>query len=120
MPAFESLAVWQKAHELALEIYGLTEHLPQEERYGLVSQLRRAAVSVAANIVEGHARGTPAAFGHFLSIGLGSLAEVQCLLLLCRDIGYLSGEQVQRGEVLAAGLVRMMHKLKDTIADKER
>ena len=119
MPAFESLAVWQKAHKLALEIYGLTEHLPQEERYGLVSQLRRAAVSVAANIVEGHARATPAEFARFLSIGLGSLAEVQCLLLLCRDIGYLSGEQLQRGEVLAAGLVRMMHKFKDTVVDRE-
>ncbi len=104
---------------MALEIYGLAEHLPQEERYGLVSQLRRAAVSVAANIVEGHARATPAEFGHFLSIAIGSLAEVQYLLLLCRDIGYLSGEQVQRGEVLAAGLVRMMHKFKDTIADQD-
>ena len=119
MPAFESLAVWQNAHKLALEIYGLTERLPQEERYGLVSQLRRAAVSVAANIVEGHARATPAEFARFLSIGIGSLAEVQCLLLLCRDIGYLSGEQLQRGEVLAAGLVRMMHKFKDTVGDQE-
>jgi len=115
MPAFESLAVWQKAHELALSIYQLTVRLPGEEKFGLTSQLRRAAVSVAANIVEGHARQSRGDFARFVSIALGSAAELRYLLLLCRDLGYLTDADVHPLGSDIAGLIRMLDKLRDEL-----
>ena len=115
MPAFESLAVWRKAHELALSIYQMTVRLPGEEKFGLTSQLRRAAVSVAANIVEGHARQSQGDFARFVSIALGSAAELQYLLLLCRDLGYVSATDIQPLISQIAGLRRMLDKLRDEL-----
>jgi len=70
---FRDLNVWQKSHNLVLEIYKITTYLPKEERYGLVSQLRRSTVSVATNIVEGFKRNSRKDYAHFISIATGSL-----------------------------------------------
>jgi four helix bundle protein len=86
---FEDLKVWQKAHELVTRIYKDVS-LPSEERYGLESQLRRAAVSIPANIAEGCRRQYEKEFIQFLSIALGSLSEVRYYLILCKDLGYIS------------------------------
>jgi len=77
---YRRLVAWQKADLLAHEIYFITQSFPKEEIYGLTSQLRRAALSVPANIVEGHARLSRNEFHHFLSIALGSLSEVEYFL----------------------------------------
>ena len=111
MPEFENLAVWRKAHELTLLTYQLTRSLPEEEKYGLSSQLRRAGVSIAANIVEGHARQSQQDFARFISIALGSAAELQYLLLLCRDLDYLTDTDIHQASSDAAGLSRMLRKL---------
>ena len=87
MGSFQDLNVWQKAMKLVREVYELTAQLPKEEKYGIVSQLRRASVSVPSNIAEGHGRSSKRDFSRFLSIALGSLREVQTLLLLCDDLG---------------------------------
>lgn len=85
---FRNLAVWQRSHHLALQIYTLSKSFPSEERFGVTSQLRRAAVSVPTNIAEGSKRRQPRDFAHFLNIAEGSLAEVEYLLILSKDLGY--------------------------------
>jgi four helix bundle protein len=89
MAPYERLAAWRHCHRLALEIYRVTAAFPSEERYGLVSQARRAAFSAAANIVEGSAKRGRAEFRRFLDISLGSLAELSYLLRLASDLGML-------------------------------
>ncbi len=89
---FTDLKVWQRSHALVLEVYRLTRQFPDEERYGLVSQLRRAAVSVPANIAEASRRRGPRDYARFLNQAESSLAETEYLLILCRDLGYLPGE----------------------------
>jgi four helix bundle protein len=90
MQDFRDLKVWQKAHELTLDVYRRTAPFPKEELYGLTSQLRRACASTAANIVEGRSRGSDADFARFLQIASGSAAEAEYHLLLARDLGHLS------------------------------
>lgn len=80
LEGYKRLIAWQKANELAKRIYLITQTFPKSELYGLVAQLRRAALSVPANIVEGYARVNKNEFRRFLSIGLGSLAEVEYFL----------------------------------------
>ncbi len=90
MQDFKRLKVWEKSHALVLKIYKQTAKFPKEEVYGLTSQIRRAAVSVAANICEGCARGGDNDFARFLRISLGSASEVKCELLIAFDLGFLS------------------------------
>ncbi len=90
MKDFRTLAVWQKSHELALSIYGETKMFPKEETFGLTSQMRRAASSVSANIAEGCGRGSDADLSRFLQIAFGSISELDCHLILARDLNLLS------------------------------
>src|SRR5438128_7442046 len=87
--SYQDLKVWNIAMQLALEVYRITEPFPQSERFGLTSQLRRAAVSVASNIAEGHARSTRGEYRHLLSIARGSAIEVEVQLFLAEQIGYV-------------------------------
>jgi four helix bundle protein len=89
----EDLVAWQKAMGLARAAYAATKTFPKEEVFGLTSQMRRAAVSVPANIAEGAARGTTKEFLQFLMIARGSLAELGTLVTLANDLGYLDRAQ---------------------------
>ena len=82
MPPYERLLAWQKAHALALRVYSLSAMWPPDERFGLTSQIRRAAVSVPTNIAEGVIKRGPKEFRRFLDIALGSQTEVRYLLRL--------------------------------------
>ena len=84
------LIVWQKSHELVLKIYETTKDFPKDEMFGLTSQIRRAAVSIPSNIVEGKARGSNKDFNRFLLIARASLEEVKYQLLLAKDLKYIS------------------------------
>jgi four helix bundle protein len=88
-PPYENLKSWQKSHELVLAIYTETTRWPTDEKYGLISQIRRAAVSVGTNLAEGSARLGGRELRRFADIGLGSLAEVSYLLRTARDLGYM-------------------------------
>lgn len=88
MQDFRRLAVWQRSHAITLAIYRMTDHFPPEERFGLSNQLRRAAASVPTNIAEGSKRRRPGDYARFLNIALASLAEVEYLVMLSRDLGY--------------------------------
>jgi len=90
---FQDLIVWQKAYQLGLEIYKLTSNYPKEEQFGITSQLRRAATSIAVNIAEGNSRQSPKEFKQFISIAKGSLSEVETWLMFSRDLGYISNDK---------------------------
>jgi four helix bundle protein len=86
----EDLQVWRLARSTAVAVYRLTAQLPPEERFGLQSQMRRAAVSVVSNIAEGAGRRSSAEFQRFIAVSLGSLAELETQSLLCEDLGLLA------------------------------
>ena len=95
MANYKDLQVWHKAMDLATAVYKITANFPREEKYALVDQLRRAAVSVPSNIAEGHSRNTANDFKIFLSIALGSLAEIETQLELARRFGYVTDTDLQ-------------------------
>src|SRR3989344_1952684 len=92
---FQDLKVWQRAHELVLEVYGLTKKFPSEERYALANQVRRAVISVASNIVEGFNRISIRDSLHFYAIARASLEEAKYQLLVALDLGYLADSSYQ-------------------------
>src|SRR5690606_31706791 len=92
MRDFRRLQVWQRAHQLTLAVYRVTEAFPKDELYGFTSQTRRAATSVPTNIAEGCGRESTIDFARFLQIAMGSAKELEYQLLLARDLGYLSQE----------------------------
>src|SRR5512144_3345374 len=92
--SFRGLLVWQQGMELAKECYVLTRSFPREERYGITSQIRRAAVSIPANIAEGSGRTTSGAYLSFLRVAQGSLRELETYLLLVREFELTNEERV--------------------------
>ncbi len=93
MQDFRKLKVWEKAHQLTLEIYRLTAKFPREEVYALTSQTRRASTSIGLNIVEGCGRFTKPDFKHFLVMATGSVNEVDYAFILAHDLGYITNEE---------------------------
>ncbi|MEO8065887.1 MAG: four helix bundle protein [Candidatus Doudnabacteria bacterium] len=87
--SFTDLKVWQVSHQIVLEIYTETKKFPREELFGLVNQLKRAAVSITSNIAEGFCRSTAKDKIHFYTISLGSLSEVQNQLMIARDLNFI-------------------------------
>lgn len=117
MGGFKKLAVWQAAHELVLELYQVTSALPASEKYGITSQVRRAAVSIPANIAEGCGKLGDREFARYLSISLGSATEVEYYLILMRDLNLVTHEtscrvqfRVQRVQAMLASLNRKVRR----------
>lgn len=108
---YKKLLVWQIADKLAHRIYDLTQDFPKEEQFSLTPQLRRAAISVVANIIEGYGRFSKNEFRHFLSIALGSLAEVEYYLEFSLKRGYLSASQFDEVEALRNKCGQLLWKL---------
>jgi four helix bundle protein len=92
MRDFRQIQVWEKAHQLTLEIYQVTARFPKDELYGLTSQLRRAAASIAANIAEEFGRGGDVELARFLQIAIGSAYEVEYHILLAKDLSIITKE----------------------------
>src|SRR5690242_21651872 len=95
MRDFRELKVWQRAHELTLDVYKATQLFPAEERFGLRSQIRRSSISIGAKIAEGAGKMTRPDFARFLQISLGSASELEYELLLARDLGYFEQERYE-------------------------
>ena len=108
MGDFKKLQVWQKSHQLALAIYRATSSFPAQEQYGLTSQLRRAATSIAANLAEGCGRRMDRELDRYVRISLGSATELEYHLILARDIGCLTPA---RYEPLAANTSEVQNML---------
>lgn len=119
MRDFRELKVWHKAHALTLEVYRVTKLFPKEELYALTSQIRRAAVSIGANVAEGAGKTSRPDFGRFLQIALGSASELEYELLLSRDLGYLANpiyqqlsEQVIETKKMLTGFIQYLRERK--------
>ena len=118
MQSFRDLGVWQSGMELVVAVYELTRALPKSEVYGLSSQLQRAAVSVPANIAEGHTRQNLREYLQFLSIARASLAQVETYLDLVPRLGYAPPEQTQALLDLAASVSRQLIALRDSLSTR--
>jgi four helix bundle protein len=113
---FQKLEVWQDARRLNLDIYRLAQRFPATEQFGLTSQVRRASVSIAANIAEGSGRNSDKDFAHFLELSYGSAMELASHFVLAGDLGYIetsplesSLEQINRLSIRIAGLNRSLN-----------
>lgn len=115
MQHYTKLIVWQRSHKPVLSLYRVTQSFPTSERYELISQLRRAALSVPTNIAEGSKRAAPRDYGHFLNIAEGSLSETEYLVLVSRDLGYISSEAADGYLVELTELMKMLYGMKKTV-----
>ena len=111
---FQDLEVWQRAHRLVLDVYRATGGFPGDERYGLTSQLRRAAVSVPANIAEGFKRRGQAEKVRFYNISEASLEEVKYYFILAKDLGYITDKEplMAQAETVSRMLYRLIESIK--------
>lgn len=115
MRNYKKLLVWQEAHELVLAIHTVTKSFPPAERYGLVEQLRRAVVSIAANLAEGCGRRGDRELASFISIAAGSASEVEYHLLASRDLGYLTPQEHQHLDAQIAEIKKMLRSFLDAV-----
>jgi four helix bundle protein len=114
---FKKLKVWEKGHRLTLAIYRLTAPFPKEEQYGLTSQMRRAAASIAYNIAEGCGRGGRTDFARFLQMASGSASELEYQLLLAFDLKFLSSEDYRKLASAVVEVKRMLTALIQRLKD---
>ena len=111
MSDYKKLLVWQKGIELAEEIYKITKLLPDDEKFGLSSQMRRAAISIPSNIAEGQSRHSKKEFIHFLRIAQGSNSELETQLILCENLSFLSEKDVEFSLSLYTEIDKMINSL---------
>lgn len=114
-PNYEKLNVWQDSMDLVKKIYLLTQKFPKEEIHGLTSQIRRAAVSVPANIAEGHGRSTKRDFRQFIFISKGSLQEISTLIQIAEAMGYISKQDLEDVQFSIISLIRRLSNLTKTL-----
>jgi len=116
---FEDLKVWQRAHQLALVIYKITKLYPDEEKFGIISQLRRAAISIGNNIAEGFGRRTTKDFINFLYKSFGSLLEVRSMIHISKDLGFINQKQFSNlmNEIII--IHKMLNKLISSLESKK-
>ena len=117
---YKELLVWQKGIALVKQVYELTRSFPADEKFGLVPQMRRAAVSIPSNIAEGQARHTTKEFVQFLSHAEGSLAELETQLIIGVDLGYCTAQDAAAALELASELKRMLNALRRKLVGNSR
>jgi len=112
----KQLIVWQKAMDLVVAVYEMTEKLPSSEKYGLVSQMRRAAVSIPSNIAEGRRRGTRKDYTQFILIAYGSGAELETQLEIVQRLPFGNGADISKTSGLLDEVMRMLNKMLSTLS----
>jgi four helix bundle protein len=113
--AFKDLLAWQRAIDLTVAIYRLTESFPASEKFGLSNQLRRAAVSVASNIAEGYGRATRGEYVQFLGHARGSNCEIETQLVIAASLGFGSSHNLATAEKLCADVSRLLRGLMQSL-----
>jgi four helix bundle protein len=111
MGDYRDLEAWKASQALAVAVYRLTNHFPPAERFGLVSQMRRAAVSVVSNIAEGSGRGTDAHLANFLRIARGSVHELEAQVLLSVELGFITNDDIAECLEASRKAGRLIHGL---------
>jgi four helix bundle protein len=117
LKSYRELDVWQKAMDLVMAIYKLTSRMPDDERYGLISQTRRSAVSVPSNIAEGYGRETRPDYRRHVSIANGSLKELETQLILAGRLGYFEREDAADAWRLTQEVGMMLNRLKSALQE---
>jgi four helix bundle protein len=118
MHNFKELKAWQQSRAFIKDVYELTAPFPQEEKFGLTAQLRRAVVSIASNIAEGSGRNSDKDFAQFLNISLGSAYEVESLLYVACDLGFLNENEIKKRLISLSEIQRMIFGLIKTFRQK--
>lgn len=111
MRDYRKYEVWRKSHRFACEIYTVTKAFPKDEMYGIISQLRRAALSIPTNLVEGTGRNSEKEFAYFINIGSGSAAEVEYLLEFSKEMKYISEDKHQEMTLEIITIRKMLNSL---------
>jgi four helix bundle protein len=117
---YKELIVWQKSILLVKSIYDLTKNFPPEEKFGLISQIRRCSVSIPSNIAEGQARRTTGDFIRFISNAEGSLAECETQLIIAVELGFCSRANTESSFALMLEIKKMLNALRRTLAARPR
>ena len=118
LKSFKDLKVWQKSYKLCLKAYRLTAAFPNDERYGLTSQIRRSAVSIPSNIAEGYGRKTTADYTRMLYIAYGSICELETQILLAGDLEFIEKEDLETSLERINEVERMLKALIKTLEQK--
>jgi|LSQX01.1.fsa_nt_gb four helix bundle protein len=118
MHKFKELIVWQKGMNLVKEIYGITHSFPDNELFGITSQMKQSAISIPSNIAEGCGRNTDKELNHFLNIANGSSFELETLVILSFDLGYLEQEEFNFLDSLLDEIQKMIYGFKQSIQTK--
>lgn len=118
MHNYKELIIWKESMRLAKEAYLVSAAFPQDERFGLTSQVRRCAVSIPSNIAEGAGRKSDKEFLHFLSLASGSIYELETQLLLCIDLGYAQSVKLNDCFMLISALQKMLYKFQEQLSIK--
>jgi len=115
---YKELKVWEKSYQLCLEVYRISKHFPKIEVYGLISQMRRAALSIPSNMAEGYGRKTISEYLRFLSIAYGSICELETQILLSGDLGYLDKDRLSKLPKGVGEVERMLQALIKSLKNK--
>jgi four helix bundle protein len=113
---YKNLEVWKLSKEIVIDLYKITTDFPKEEMYGLTSQIRRAAVSISANIAEGNGKSSDAELGRFLKIAIGSTSELETLLIIANELNYIDNESFRIAEEKLETLRKMLYGFLNKIA----
>ena len=116
--SYRDLEVWKKAIILIKDCYLISDRFPKTETYGISSQLKRSAISIAANIAEGRSRNSTKDFIRFLDIAYASLAETETHLIIAEELGYSSNESIEKALLQCAELWRMLNGLMNSLRQK--
>ena len=119
MKTYKDLYIWEKSIEMVTKVYGLTQHFPKEELYGLTNQLRRSAVSVPSNIAEGSGRNSSKELVQFLYYATGSLSELETQLIISHNLGYLNNEQKQDIDIMLGSIFKMLSRFIQSLKDRD-
>jgi four helix bundle protein len=109
--SFKDLIVWQKSIQLVIEVYKATESFPKDEIFGLVSQIKRSAVSIPSNIAEGRGRGTRKDFCNFLRIALGSANELETQIIIAKNLPKINNQDFSKIESLLIEIIKMLNSM---------
>ncbi len=115
---YQDLIVWQKSKDLAKKIYSATANFPKSELYGLTNQLRRASISVPANLAEGYGRKSRPEFAQFVTIAIGSATELECLIILALEMGFLPEKDAEPIKDNVIEILKMLQRLRQTLRQK--
>lgn len=115
MKNYRELIVWRKGIEIVKKIYALVKQFPREEKFGIVSQITRAATSIPANIAEGSSRNSDKDYARFLQLSLGSAFEVQTYLTIAKEMNWAKEENIEEAELLLEEEMKMIHRFIHTL-----